>query len=46
MAMKLIKTSLQATRFRLRIGSSSVVKKHDVAIQATPMDTFDDWMLA
>ena len=32
--------------FRLMAGSSNVVKKQDVAMQATPMDTFEAWMLA
>ena len=46
MAMKLIRTSGQDSRFRLMSGSSSVVKKQEVAMQATPTDTFDAWMLA
>ena len=28
------------------IGLKSVVKKHEVAMQATPTDTFDDLMLS
>ncbi len=46
MAMKLIRTSVQEIRFRLMSGSSSVVKKQDVAMQATPMETLEAWMLA
>ena len=46
MAIKLIRTSVQETRFRLMSGSRSVVKKQDVAMQATPTETFEAWMLA
>ncbi len=44
--MKLISTSIHEILFRLMAGSSNVVKKQDVAMQATPMDTFEAWMLA
>ena len=33
-------------RLRFTRGSNKVVKKHEVATHATPMDTFDAWMLA
>ena len=46
MAMKLMSTSIHEILFRLMAGSSNVVKKQDVAMQATPMDTFEAWMLA
>ena len=46
MAMKLIRISRQDTRFRLISGSSRAVKKQEVAMHATPTDTFDVWMLA
>ena len=46
MAMKLISTSAQDSRFRFRSGSRMAVKKQEVAMQATPMETFDAWMLA
>lgn len=46
MAMKLMKTSAHDILFRLMSGSSSVVKKQDVAMQATPMETLEAWILA
>ena len=46
MEMKLMRTSFQETRVRLISGSNRVVKKQEVAMQATPIDTFAVWMLA
>ena len=46
MEMKLMRISFQETRVRLMSGSNKVVKKHEVAMQATPTDTFAVWMLA
>ena len=46
MAMKLSRMLRHCTRRRFTIGSKRVVKKHEVATQATPMDTFDACMLA
>ena len=46
MAMKLISSSAQAIRRRVRSGSKSAEKKQEVAIQATPTDTLAVWMLS
>ena len=46
MEMKLMSTSLQENRFRPNKGSNSEVKKQEVAMQATPIDTLAVWMLA
>ena len=46
MEMKLMRISFQETRVRLMSGSNKVVKKHEVAMQATPTETLDALMLA
>ena len=45
MAMKLISSSLHWIRRRAISGSKSAEKKQDVAMQATPTDTLEVWML-
>ena len=46
MAMKLSRMSLYRKRLPLMSGSNRVVKKQEVATQATPIETFDTWILA
>ena len=46
MAMKLRRMFFHCTRRRFTMGSNRVVKKHEVATHATPMDTFEACMLA
>jgi hypothetical protein len=46
MAMKLSRMFFHWIRLWFTSGSNRVVKKHDVATQATPMDTFEACILA
>ena len=46
MAMKLISSSTHWIRRPVRIGSKSEEKKQVVAMQATPTETLEAWMLS
>ena len=46
MEMKLMTNSFHEASLRLKKMLSSAVKKLVVAMQATPTDTFEAWMLA
>ena len=46
MEIKLIRSPTRETFLLLIRGSRNVVKKHDVAIQTTPTETLEAWILA